>query len=137
MAAALLQNLAARYDLEIEVDSAGVGAREGDDAAGLARRTLKGRGIELTGHNAKCIRNEVIKWADVVLGMTTDHKDTLARRYPGKKDDVFTLGEYVGVATEVPDPLVEGTPEAYERCAHTLAELLSRLVVKLNQADLG
>ena len=67
---------------ELQVDSAGTLGIEGRPAAREAITVCADAGIELAGHRSQGIRATLMHQADVVLGMTVDHLEELARRFP-------------------------------------------------------
>ncbi|MFD2629341.1 low molecular weight protein arginine phosphatase [Oceanobacillus kapialis] len=79
---------------EAEVQSAGIYAGTGDRANVNTVEVLKKRGIDLQ-HNTQPVTESLLHWADVVLTMTTQHKQSLIMTFPGFQDKYFTLKEYV------------------------------------------
>lgn len=57
-------------------------------------------------HLATQLSNDEIEWADLILTMTTTHKDTIISSYPQIEHKVFTLKEYTseGSLENVVDP---------------------------------
>lgn len=90
MAEALLKNKLP----EVEVQSAGVFASMGASANKQAMDVLKERGIELN-HRTQPVTDELLEWADVILTMTSQHKQALMMDFPDYQDKYFTLKEYV------------------------------------------
>jgi len=135
MAAAMLRDAARKYPemqaKNIEVLSAGTGARSGDVATALAVQTMKRRGIDISAHRAKRFGREDADWADVVLTMTKAHKQTVVQAAPAAGTKTFTIAEYAGADGDVKDPLVEGTEEEYERCGDQLSKLISRVLTRV------
>jgi protein-tyrosine-phosphatase len=63
----------ARREGHVDVESAGLGAYAGDqppeDAIVLAREL----GYDLSSHRARCLTEDILELADVVVGMTATH----------------------------------------------------------------
>lgn len=76
------------------VQSAGVFAGVGAAANKQAIEVLQERGIELD-HHTKPVTDELLSWADVVLTMTSQHKQAMMMEFPDYQDKYFTLKEYV------------------------------------------
>lgn len=89
MAAAVLK---ARMP-DVHVQSAGIFAYNGQPAATQAVTVLAEAGIPLE-HKSQSISPEILEWADLVLTMTTSHKQALIIDHPDYQDKYFTLKEY-------------------------------------------
>ncbi|MEC9488600.1 MAG: protein tyrosine phosphatase, partial [Halanaerobium sp.] len=73
MAEALLRKIISEAEDElgqVEVFSAGLTATEGAPAAPHAIKAMQERGIDLTGHSATRVTEELIRDADLILTMT-------------------------------------------------------------------
>ncbi|MFD1172496.1 low molecular weight protein arginine phosphatase [Oceanobacillus picturae] len=79
---------------EAEVQSAGVYAGAGERANVNAVEVLKKRGIQLQ-HVSQPVTDSLLHWADVVMTMTTQHKQSLIMTFPNYQEKYFTLKEYV------------------------------------------
>jgi protein-tyrosine phosphatase len=90
MAEALLKDKLANA----EVQSAGVVAGFGASANKQAIEVMKERGIELD-HSTQPVTDKLLSWADVVLTMTSQHKQAMMIEFPDYQDKYFTLKEYV------------------------------------------
>ena len=94
--------------VQIEVRSAGTGARDGDPASGHAIEVMRERGIDLRSHRARRLTQDLVDWADVVLTMTASHKNHVLRMFAGAAGKTFTLGEFAagpgGQSEEINDP---------------------------------
>lgn len=90
MAAALLSDL----NSEVEVESAGIYAMDRQKANKHTVSVLQERNIEID-HYSQPLTNNLLNWADLVLTMTTQHKQSLILDYPQYQDKYYTLKEYV------------------------------------------
>ncbi|AVR00585.1 protein tyrosine phosphatase [Oceanobacillus iheyensis] len=79
---------------EAEVQSAGVYAGAGERANVNAVEVLKKRGIQLQ-HVSQPVTDSLLHWADVIMTMTTQHKQSLIMTFPSYQEKYFTLKEYV------------------------------------------
>ena len=120
MAAAMLNDIAVKNDLDVLIDSAGVFAEIGGKATDEAVNAMRRRGIDLTGHRTKPLTDELINMADVILTMTYAHKELIERLAPGK---VFTLKEYAGGGGDISDPF-GGDDAEYEATAEEIYDAL-------------
>lgn len=125
MAEFLFKNLAG--DLEdLEVLSAGVSTVEGLPASEHALSVMREKGISLDNHRTRPVSREIIEKADLVLTMTTRHKEILISRFPEFRNKVFTLKEYAGEEGDVVDPFGEGE-EVYRSCRDELESLIIKI----------
>jgi protein-tyrosine phosphatase len=80
-----------------EVESAGIFAGHDQRASQKAVEALKNFDIELE-HRSQPVTDKLLNWADIVLTMTTQHKQSLIMEFPNFQDKYFTLKEYVSEA---------------------------------------
>ncbi len=131
MAAAMLNDIAMKNDLNVLIDSAGVFAGIGEKATDEAIKAMAKRGIDLSGHRTKPLTDELINMADVILVMTSAHKQLIESMAKGK---VFTLLEYAGDEGDIPDPY-GGDEEEYEETAQAIYDALVDIAEKLPIED--
>ncbi|MBE1447469.1 low molecular weight protein arginine phosphatase [Paenibacillus sp. OAS669] len=118
MAEGLLRKLLAEHDLHhLEVRSAGVAAYNGTPVSHHAAAVLKEHGSDCS-MTSSALSSDLIAWADVVLTMTSGHKQHAIGKYPEFVDKIYTLKEYV-----------EDDPEAAGRIAE-MERLIADLQVK-------
>jgi protein arginine phosphatase len=90
MAEALLKNKMP----EAEVKSAGIFAAKNQRASKHAVEAMDKMGIQLN-HLSKPVDENLLNWADVVLTMTTQHKQSLIMEFPNFQEKYYTLKEFV------------------------------------------
>lgn len=95
MAEALLNHKSSHVSVQSE--SAGIFAGKNERTNQHAINALQQRGITLD-HRSQPVSENLLYWADVVVTMTTQHKQTLIMEYPNFQDKYFTLKEYVSNA---------------------------------------
>lgn len=93
MAEALLKKKAPK----IQVQSAGIFAQENGPISPLAQKALENRQITAS-IRSQAVSEELIKWADLVLTMTTNHKQALIIQFPQYQHKYYTLKEYASDA---------------------------------------
>lgn len=91
MAEAILKN---KNLPNVNVKSAGIYALEGGEMSENARAVLEEENIQ-HHHVSKQINAQDIEWADLVLTMTSAHKEMVQRTFAVAKDKTYTLKEYV------------------------------------------
>jgi protein-tyrosine-phosphatase len=144
MAEALLKKLLAETfgpgAAEYEVCSAGVAVIPGDRAAAAAVEVMREEGLDLTGHRATPLTPEAAAAADVILTMTTAHKQAVLALVPSIQAKVFTLKEYGrgrpgaedAAGDDIADPF-GAAADVYRACAGELKEALWQLVRRLER----
>lgn len=83
---------------KFEVKSAGIFAMEGEDMSENAKKALKTFGIQDTNHKATQFNEYMANNYDLIVCMTSRHKDLIEAN-----GDIYTIGEITG-SGDVPDP---------------------------------
>ncbi|TLS50507.1 low molecular weight protein arginine phosphatase [Paenibacillus antri] len=96
MAEALFRKRAAARGVPVEVKSAGVAAVPGQPMSGHAADVLRERGVDPSGFRSSEATPELVRWADLILTMTSHHKRHLLELYPDAVEKTFALKEYAG-----------------------------------------
>ncbi|MGX9133137.1 low molecular weight protein arginine phosphatase [Rummeliibacillus sp. JY-2-4R] len=78
----------------VDVKSAGIFAMSGSPMSENSQLILKEQQIDYN-HLSKPVSLEELKWANLILTMTSGHKEALLQVYPQVADKTFTLKEYV------------------------------------------
>ncbi|MFQ5583033.1 MAG: hypothetical protein ACE5GL_01190 [Calditrichia bacterium] len=93
MAENILKNLIFRENLDskIKVISAGLGAMPGYPAADNARIICERNGLNMAGHRARGIDLNLIKKADIILCLASQHHSDLKQIFPQYDHKIFTL----------------------------------------------
>lgn len=108
MAEALFKSMLKEAGKELEgikVSSAGICAIPNQHASNHAFAVMREEGLDLTSHRARPLTKDMINKADIVLTMTTNHKNTVIRMAPNAKDKIFTLKEYAFDGQNIDDIL--------------------------------
>lgn len=127
MAAGLMNKIAMERDLDVRIESAGIFANEGENASSEAIVVMRKYGVDLTGHHAQPINEELIEKSDLILTMTPAHKlifESVAA------DKTYTLCEYAGLDYDIADPY-GGSVEDYEKTAKQIEEAVLRVADKI------
>ncbi|MFJ7648922.1 low molecular weight protein arginine phosphatase [Lysinibacillus sp. NPDC097279] len=112
----------------VQVRSAGIYAMPNAEMSAHAQQVLNEANMAHQ-HAATQLSMAEIEWADLILTMTTAHRDTIIANYPNKEEKVFTLKEYVyeGSLENVVDPY-GGNKAIYEETFTELEKLVEQLV---------
>lgn len=112
----------------VMVMSAGTQAMAGGRSAQEAIDTMAARGLDLSQHESQPMNDRLVRFADLVLGMTREHRDMIAANWPEAADRTFPLGrDNLNIA----DP-IGGPPEVYRRCADQIDAQLAQWVDELD-----
>ncbi|MGP4079379.1 arsenate reductase/protein-tyrosine-phosphatase family protein [Pseudalkalibacillus sp. R45] len=103
MAEALLRHYS---NGKIEVQSAGIYAAYGSPASAQSIEVLKDEGISCN-HKSQPLTEDLVEWADLILTMTTQHKQAIISQFPSKLKNVHTIKEHVSDHEETLDKLDE------------------------------
>lgn len=129
MAEALLKNKLPA----IEVKSAGIFAGFNESANKNAIEALSRRRIKLE-HRSQSVDDQLLNWADLVLMMTTKHKQSLIMQYPNFQEKYFTLKEYV---SEADKEVWAELKTLYAECAEKQSLFIQKNQHKLDHATLN
>lgn len=111
-------------------ESAGVSAWSGQPAAPHAKTAVRAFGASLDSHRARNL-DEVASDPDLILTMTRGQCQWVVERRPEWADRTFSLGEWIGEAGDIQDPVGQDL-SAYQHVADQLYRLLVRLKEKLS-----
>ena len=107
MAESILRHLAKEKGHELEVRSAGVSAWNGSPMSEHAQQVLKDWQMGNNEFASQMLSEQTVGWADLILTLTSGHKQHVLQLYPSAVDKTFTLKEYADVPAnlEVMDEL--------------------------------
>lgn len=116
----------------MHVRSAGIYAMDGGDISENAKHVIRDLGIDYR-HLSRQVSNEDVEWADIILTMTSAHKQLVMQSYPAVANKIFTFKEYVRPygALDVSDPF-GGDVYMYRQTFQELSILTNDLFVKFN-----
>jgi protein-tyrosine phosphatase len=86
------------------VSSAGTAGLEGRSAQPESVQAAAERGADIAGHRAREITPELAADADLMVAMSTEHRDAIVRLQPSAAGRAFTLKELVRVLEELDEP---------------------------------
>lgn len=128
MAEAILK---AKNYANVAVRSAGINAHNGMEMSQNSKEVLTRKNIE-HHHSSSQITVEDVQWADLILTMTSVHKEIVMRLVEEAAHKTFTLKEYVamGNGLDIQDPF-GGNVQIYEQTYEQLTEAIDQLEKKL------
>lgn len=110
-------------DLEqrgIVITSAGVAATPGCEASIEAVEVLQEQGLDLSKHESQPLTDKLVRHADMILTMTSGHRQAILRRWPDASSRTFTLRVDGG---DINDP-IGGPKDLYRQCADQVEQAL-------------
>lgn len=110
------------------VSSAGLNALIGHKADPKACKLMIKKGIDISGHRACQLNNEMIRKADLILVMESFQKNIIEEKEPSSKGKVFRLGEWGKF--DIADPYQKEL-SAFERSFALIEQGVSQWVAKL------
>lgn len=120
---------------DTSASSAGLFTRDGLPASSLAQKVMaEGHGLDISAHRSRKTTPEIIAEADLVIGVTREHAEILAERYPEAKYKIWSAADYIKCTkpslydgeTDVGDPYGYAM-EAYSGCASLLDSMTGKL----------
>ncbi len=123
MAEALLKSTLSTRPNVYQVSSAGIGALVGHPADNKAKQLMIEKGIDISGHRADQLNEDMIRKADIILVMESAHKQAIEAKQPSAKGKVFRLGEWGDF--DIPDP--------YQRDSIVFESVLRLIDLGVNQ----
>ncbi|HEY2328843.1 MAG TPA: ribose 5-phosphate isomerase B, partial [Verrucomicrobiae bacterium] len=79
---------------EFRILSAGLGALDGQPPTAHSAEAMKEIGIDISQQRSRALTAELVRSADLILGMTHSHTDTVALLYPAAAEKTFLLREF-------------------------------------------
>jgi len=79
---------------EFRIVSAGIGAVDGEPPTHHSVQAMREIGIDISHQRSRALTSELIRSADLILGMTHSHTDTVALLYPKAAEKTFLLREF-------------------------------------------
>jgi glycine hydroxymethyltransferase len=120
------QMLADRGIVGVDVESAGVSGLDGYPAMPEAVAALTERNVDISSHLARRLNRTLAGSADLVVAMSSGHRDALVRLAPMSADRTFTLKELVHLLAQGDQPPSEGAPAERIAAATSAADALRR-----------
>ncbi|HLA47754.1 MAG TPA: low molecular weight protein arginine phosphatase [Nitrospinota bacterium] len=92
---------------DISVFSAGLMDMKGGRAREEALKIIEGLGVDISRHRSRHFSDEMVKDADLIIVMESDHREKILSEYPEAKEKVFLLssfGNQKGMENDIADP---------------------------------
>lgn len=131
----LAHALAAEPDLpEIRILSAGTSAFPGEPASQNSQIAMRKVGLDLSDHRSRPLSDQLMEISDLILTMTSSHKEMIHLQYPDLKIPVHCFREWINDGSnEVPDPY-GGPLDIYLETRDSLVEAIPSIVNFIRKA---
>ena len=110
------------------IHSAGLGALTGHAADPYACQLMAEKGLDLTGHRARQLTENMIREADIVLVMEAWQKAEIEANTPSAKGKIFRLGKWNKV--DIIDPYQKDL-SAFVHSLSLIEQSVTQWVIKL------
>lgn len=102
MAEGFLRWEAERRGLGIEVRSTGTHAWTGRAATIEGRRIMNEHGVSIDDHRTLELDDDLVEWADLLIGMSREHARDVMRAFPKVKGRTFTMKAFLELLPSLP-----------------------------------
>ena len=122
MAEGITRALAAEQHKDVTTVSAGLFAAYGAKPTEQAVEAVRSI-ADISDHESRPLTMELVNAADLIIGMTKDHKSVLLRQFPFEEGKIKTISEWGGQDGDVTDPY--GSDQTvYNQCAEQIYHLV-------------
>jgi protein-tyrosine-phosphatase len=126
MAEVILRKLAHDRKVSVEVQSAGLAAFPGLPPAPEAVEACREKGMDLSAHQSQPLGKDLVLGSDVILTMTSKHKEMILKKMPALEGKVEQLSKFAGDGeVDVEDPVGQSV-EVYRQTRDQLEELIQK-----------
>ena len=101
MAEAFLKDQLVQASSEIEVFSAGISAKSDESASEEAKKVMQTFNIDLSGHKARLLNNDMVTKAELIIVMTRPHELSVSKIQQQARSRTFLAGEIVRLGSLV------------------------------------
>ena len=115
-------------DRGVMVMSAGIAAAPGVRPSPEAVVAMKQRGLDLSMHESQPLTDRLVRFADIILTMTRNHRDAIVSNFPEAASRTHMISRNRG---DVSDP-IGGPAELYHRCAEQIDSYLEAWMTELD-----
>jgi RpiB/LacA/LacB family sugar-phosphate isomerase len=119
--------------------SAGLGAMDGQPPTPHSVRAMRELGVDISAQRSRMLTAELVRSADLILGMTHSHVDTVALLYPPAAEKTFLLREFdetlEAYEKDISDPIGSSYP-VYVECRDQIEQGIVTLLKFMEQNNL-
>ena len=78
---------------------------------------------DISDHESRPLTMELVNAADLIIGMTKDHKSVLLRQFPFEEGKIKTISEWGGQDGDVTGPIYGSDQTVYNQCGNKFITL--------------
>lgn len=119
MAEGIMKHIIDKRGLDIEISSAGISAVDGQSASKNTVLALKEMSIDISCHKSRQVSKEMLDKADLILTMTSQHKEILLRSFKGLEDKIYSFN--------IQDPY-GGNYDIYKACSEEIKKEILKIL---------
>ena len=138
MAEGLFRHLTAKMGGRYRALSAGVGAIDGMPPSAHSVQALRELGIDLTRHRSRALTADLVRQADLIVGMTHGHVHAIELMHPEVANKTVVLREYdetlEAFDKDIADP-IGGSYQVYLRCRDEIEQGIFSMLKHLEQQE--
>jgi len=124
---------------EFRVLSAGLGAMDGQPPTPHSVHAMRELGVDISAQRSRMLTTDLVRSADLILGMTHSHVDTVALLYPAAAEKTFLLREFDETLEtyekDISDPIGSSYP-VYVECRDQIEQGIVTLLKFMEQNNL-
>lgn len=113
---------------QTDVISRGLAVTWGTGVSRHSVEVMSEMGYDISTHAPKQLTREEAQQADLILTMTSGHRDRIIFMWQEIKEKVFTLCEYAGQGGDIADPF-GGALEDYRECAKQIKAVIEGIAL--------
>ncbi len=118
-----------------KISSAGSSAQDGLPASSLAVKVAKARSVDLSNHKARLLNETLVKEADLIVAMGSNHRHTVGVIEPTALEYTYLLTSFFkDEEGDVADP-IGWSLEGYERTYMFIDKCVKEMKDKLQSFD--
>ena len=130
MAEVIAKKVFGEKGIETEIISRGLSVPFKSKASANSQICVSEMGLSLEGFYSNPLTYEDIEWADVLITMTSSHKNMLEDICREKNKELYTLAEAAGELTDVSDPFGADI-SVYRSCALQIKSYIEKIGEKM------
>jgi len=129
MAEALMKKLLKENNIDgINVISRGLSVFENSPASENSIKAIEKYDVDLTSHRAKSLSPDEVEYCDLILTMSSNHKNIIISAFPDVKEKIFTIYEFsFNKDADISDPF-GGNIKIYEKCLDEIYKCIKEII---------
>ena len=122
---------------DVQVASAGLGARDGQPPSEFAVQVMAELGIDISYYRSQALRVPLVEQADFIFTMTRQQQDAIQTIYPAATEKTFVVREFEDaevIGKDISDPIGQSI-EVYRRTRDQIQTALPSIIQFIDQTE--